>query len=73
MAKKKLGSISLEERAITRDKISDHLEDLKERDVIYVKVGKDIIGISPEKDINKVKENYEKARNCVPVRTSLSQ
>lgn len=67
MAKKKLGSISLEERAITRDKVSDHLEDLKERDVIYVKVGKDIIGVSPGKDIEKVKSNYEKARNRVSV------
>lgn len=67
MAKKKLGSISLEERAITRDKVSDHLEDLKERDVVYVKVGKDIIGVSPGKDIEKVKSNYEKARNRVSV------
>lgn len=73
MAKKKQGSISLEERAEQRDKVSEHLESLRSRKLIYFKVGKDIIGISPEKDINKVKANYEKARNRVPVRTSLSQ
>lgn len=73
MAKKKQGSISLEERAEQRGKVSEHLESLRSRELIYVKVGNDILGVSPTKDINKVKENYEKARNRVPVRTSLSQ
>ena len=69
MAKKKHGSISLEERAEQRDKVSAHLETLRGRDLVYIKVGKDLIGVDPRKDINKVKANYEKARN----RISLSQ
>lgn len=73
MAKKKQGSISLEERAEQRDKVSEHLNALKSRELIYFKVGNDIIGVSPGKDINKVKANYERARNRVPVKTSLSQ
>ena len=42
MAKKKLGSISLEERAITRDKVSDHLEDLGKRRPLGERLGGDV-------------------------------